>query len=175
MMNRKVCESQRWVHIMWHSGRARREKDEGRDEQGGENEGNEEVGWRTEWRGRGEWISLDRTLTSRWGFKKSKRIKSDTSDMKWPHRDSWRRWVIRQIFFCYDSDRWRESSENQWGIFTKGGRCDKRLRAKTEGGQILEHTRWCRWRGERGYLRRGKWMGDERSVSGRGECVLVKL
>jgi hypothetical protein len=31
-----------------------------------------------------------------------------------------------------------------------------------------------RWSGGRGYLRRGKWRGGERSVSERGECVCVK-
>jgi hypothetical protein len=44
----------------------------------------------------------------------------------------------------------------------------------TGGYKILSHTRWS---GGRGYLRRGKWMGDERFVSGSEGwvCVSVKL
>jgi len=48
----------------------------------------------------------------------------------------------------------------------------ERLKAKTGGSKSLTHTGW---RGGRGYLRRGKWIGDERFVSERGECASVKL
>jgi hypothetical protein len=54
------------------------------------------------------------------------------------------------------------------GIYKKGCRCYERLRAKAGGGESLEHTRWS---GEMGYLRKGKWIRDEKFVSGRGECV----
>jgi len=54
----------------------------------------------------------------------------------------------------------------------KGCRCGERLRAKAGGGESLSHTRW---NGDRGYLRREKGIRGERSVSGRGECVRVKL
>ena len=40
-------------------------------------------------------------------------------------------------------------------------------------GVKASHT--LRWSGEMGYLRRGKWIRDERFVSGRGESVSVKL
>ena len=39
----------------------------------------------------------------------------------------------------------------------------------------LDHVEASHTRsGERGYLRREKWRGGERFVSGRGECVRVK-
>jgi hypothetical protein len=40
------------------------------------------------------------------------------------------------------------------------------------GGKRFTHTRWS---GGRGYLRRGKWIRNEKFVSGRGECVCVKV
>ena len=57
-------------------------------------------------------------------------------------------------------------------IYKKGCRCSERLRTKAGGGESLAHTRWS---GGRGYLRREKWIGGERFVSGRSECVRVKL
>ena len=50
------------------------------------------------------------------------------------------------------------------------GVSSERLRAKAEGPESLAHTRWSG-----GDLRSGKWIRDERVVSGRGECVCVKL
>ena len=42
-----------------------------------------------------------------------------------------------------------------------------------EGNKVggLTHTRWIVGRG---YLRNWKWIGGERVVIGRGECVLVR-
>jgi hypothetical protein len=51
------------------------------------------------------------------------------------------------------------------GIYKLGCRCSERLRGKSGGGETLGHTRWS---GGMGYLRRGKWIRDERFVSGRG-------
>ena len=61
------------------------------------------------------------------------------------------------------------------GNMQKGCRCSGRL--KSERMSIcqcrrLAHTRWS---GGRGYLRREKWIGGERIVRARGECVCVKL
>jgi hypothetical protein len=58
------------------------------------------------------------------------------------------------------------------GIYKKVCRCGERLRTKDGGGESLSHTRWI---GNRGYLRRGKWIGGEKFVSGRGEWVCVKF
>ena len=60
MTSRKTCEDQRWVYNMCRLVRGRREKDDGRGEMVGvgENEGIEEVGRRTEWRGRGTMETL---------------------------------------------------------------------------------------------------------------------
>ncbi len=51
------------------------------------------------------------------------------------------------------------------GIYKEGCRCGERLSSK-DGGERLTHTRWT---GERGDLRRGKCIGDEKFVSGRVE------
>ncbi len=50
-------------------------------------------------------------------------------------------------------------------------RCYERLKPKTGGSKSIVYTRWS---GGRGDLRRGKWIGFERFVSGRGEFVCVK-
>ncbi len=47
------------------------------------------------------------------------------------------------------------------------------VRPKVKVEEVKCHT-YTRWRGEMGYLRRGKWIRDERFGSGKGECVFVK-
>jgi hypothetical protein len=44
---------------------------------------------------------------------------------------------------------------------TKWYRCSERLRVEAGGGEFLVHTRWS---GGLGYLRRGKWIRDERFI-----------
>ena len=56
-------------------------------------------------------------------------------------------------------------------IYKKGCRCGKRRRVKLED-MTVAYTRWSEGRG---YLRRGKWIGDERFGSGRGEYVDVSM
>ena len=44
----------------------------------------------------------------------------------------------------------------------------ERRRGTDVGGESLTHTRWS---GGRGYLRRGKWIRDEKCVIGRDESM----
>ncbi len=58
-------------------------------------------------------------------------------------------------------------------IYKKGCRCSESLRAKDEG-ENLTHTRWS---GGMGYLRRVKWIRDEKFffLGRECECVIVKI
>ena len=63
-----------------------------------------------------------------------------------------------ELFIMADKARAR-------GEDVKRRRCCERQRAKAGGWRSLAHSRWS---GGRGYLRRGKWRGCERFVSGSG-------
>ena len=58
------------------------------------------------------------------------------------------------------------------GIYKYGCRCSKRLRAEAGGGESLAHKVE---RVKMKYLRRGKWIRDEKFASGRGQCVFMKI
>ena len=54
-----------------------------------------------------------------------------------------------------------DKAKTKGEYINRGVWCYERLKAQSGGSKILSHTRWT---GGRGYLRRGKRIGDERSL-----------
>ena len=76
------------------------------------------------------------------------------------------------ICFCKPSLFITSDKARPRGEDVKRCRCGEWQRDTTGGRRSLTHTRW---NGGRGYLRRGKWIGDKRFVSGTGQCTCESI